>query len=358
LKTKRADKIRVLHLPVNVSSIPSTAAKILKDRGHEVYVISLAKSNIQSNEGVIFVPVFRAKGIFSKILIRLLKTIYFIYYVSKVDIVHYHQTTFTYRPSLEALIIKALNKRAIVQFHGSEIRIPEIDFLDNIYFKLTFFKEKLHEQEQLKSLRSKQRYTMFEKITNKCIVNPDLVEHIDKSFFKKTYIVFHPIILEEVDPEYPEINREKPLVVHAPSRRWIKGTNYVLKAVELLKSKGFKFDFQLIEGMEHEKALNVLKNADIVVDQFIVGAYGMLSIEAMAYGKPVVCFIKESLYKLYPSTLPIVNANIDNLPQKLAMLIKDGNLRYRLGVEGRKYVEKYHSEEVYYKKIMEIYKNL
>jgi UDP-N-acetylglucosamine 2-epimerase len=199
---------------------------------------------------------------------------------------------------------------------------------------------------------------MFEKITNKCIVNPDLVEHIDKSFFKKTYIVFHPIILEEVDPEYPEINREKPLVVHAPSRRWIKGTNYVLKAVELLKSKGFKFDFQLIEGMEHEKALNVLKNADIVVDQFIVGAYGMLSIEAMAYGKPVVCFIKESLYKLYPSTLPIVNANIDNLPQKLAMLIKDGNLRYRLGVEGRKYVEKYHSEEVYYKKIMEIYKNL
>lgn len=62
------------------------------------------------------------------------------------------------------------------------------------------------------------------------------------------------------------------------------------------------------------------------------------------------CFIHQSLLSIYPSTLPIVNANIDNLPQKLAILIKDGNLRYKLDVEGRKYVENYHSEEVYYKK--------
>jgi glycosyltransferase involved in cell wall biosynthesis len=356
LKTKRADKIRVLHLPVNVSSIPSTAAKILKDRGHEVYVISLAKSNIQSNEGVIFVPVFRAKGIFSKILIRLLKTIYFIYYVSKVDIVHYHQTTFTYRPSLEALIIKALNKRAIVQFHGSEIRVPEIEFLDNIYYKEAYLKNNLKYFGTLTKSKSVQE--AFSKITDSCIHSYAKEKYVDKTQFTKTYVVFHPFEVSRVQPKYPDPDKREPLVVHAPSKRNIKGTSHVLRTIELLKKQGYKFDFKLIEGMEHEKALQLLGEADIILDEFILSGYEMLSLEGMALGKPVVTFLLENTHRKYPNSLPIVNANIDNLPQKLAMLIKDGNLRYRLGVEGRKYVETYHSEEAYYENIIGIYKEL
>ncbi|HPO51256.1 MAG TPA: hypothetical protein PK165_00305 [bacterium] len=85
-----------------------------------------------------------------------------------------------------------------------------------------------------------------------------------------------------------------------------------------------------------------MKNADIFLDQFVLGAHGMACLEAMAYGKPVLCYIKPSLIPQYPDDLPIVNANPDNLEIVLEELLLNGKKRCELGKQGRAYVEKYH----------------
>ena len=82
----------------------------------------------------------------------------------------------------------------------------------------------------------------------------------------------------------------------------------------------------------------------------------MVSLEAMSFGKPVICFIKPSLINSYPAELPIINANQDNLICKLEMLLKDGNTRYEIGFRGREYIENNHDALSIADKIIEIYR--
>jgi glycosyltransferase involved in cell wall biosynthesis len=101
-----------------------------------------------------------------------------------------------------------------------------------------------------------------------------------------------------------------------------------------------------------------LRKADIFLDQFILGGYGMAAIEAFALGKPVVCFIKPSMVKLYPSDLPAVNGTVDNLTETLEQLILDGPARQCLGRRGRAYAERYHDSVAVAGQLKEIYSAL
>src|SRR5699024_3194010 len=117
---------------------------------------------------------------------------------------------------------------------------------------------------------------------------------------------------QELQPHYPKAT-SSPLIVHAPTRRNLKGTEFVIDAVKQLKKAGVSLDFKLIEGMNHQETMNLLSKADIVIDQMRIGSAGYLSTEAMALGKPVLCYIREDLIKKYPQGFPIVNANPNNL---------------------------------------------
>src|SRR5262249_13723163 len=81
----------------------------------------------------------------------------------------------------------------------------------------------------------------------------------------------------------PAFERERPLVVHAPSDPGKKGTRFVGEACEQLP-----VDLDVVHGVPHDEAVERFKRADIVVDQLHYLWHGVFAIESMAYGKPVV----------------------------------------------------------------------
>src|SRR5699024_11742732 len=97
----------------------------------------------------------------------------------------------------------------------------------------------------------------------------------------------------------------------------------VVIAGEKLKKECISFDFRFIEGMDHQETMNLLSKADIVIDQLRIGASGYLSTEAMALGKPVICYIREDLVDAYPKDFPIVNAHPNTLKYVLQILIQN-----------------------------------
>jgi glycosyltransferase involved in cell wall biosynthesis len=101
-----------------------------------------------------------------------------------------------------------------------------------------------------------------------------------------------------------------------------------------------------------------VQKADIFLDQFVLGDHGMAALEAMAFGKPVVCYIKPTIAEKYPNDCPIVNANQDNLSEVLESLLNSGKLRYDIGRKSRSYVEKYHDTTVLANKLLDIYKEI
>jgi glycosyltransferase involved in cell wall biosynthesis len=145
-------------------------------------------------------------------------------------------------------------------------------------------------------------------------------------------------------------------IVHAPNHRQYKGTKYLLDAVRRLGEEGYQIELDLVEKVPNERALQIYRQADIVAEQFLIGWHGMFALEAMALGKPVICYIRKREYLLAPDECPIVSANPETLADVIEELIKDPEKRERLGEMGREYVKKYFSLEAFAKRLGEVYK--
>jgi hypothetical protein len=133
-------------------------------------------------------------------------------------------------------------------------------------------------------------------------------------------------------------NRQFPLVIHAPTKRNVKGTDYVLAAVERLRKERIDFEFRLIENMPNSEVRRLLSESDIVVDELFSDTIGAFSTEAMATGNSVLVHYPAE-YARVPAGCPAVNVTKDTLCDELRRIILDRDLRRRLAREGRPYVE-------------------
>jgi glycosyltransferase involved in cell wall biosynthesis len=141
-------------------------------------------------------------------------------------------------------------------------------------------------------------------------------------------------------------------ILHAPNHRNIKGTKFVIEAVEALKQEGEKVDLIMLERVSNQEVLEEIQKADLVVNQLIIGWYAMFAIEAMASSKPVICYLREDLLNLYRCAgliandePPLINSNPLSLKDDLRRLINDRESVRRIGIKGRQYVERVHSLE-------------
>lgn len=149
-------------------------------------------------------------------------------------------------------------------------------------------------------------------------------------------------------------------VVHSPNHPHYKGTRYLVDAVEELKREGLPIELVLVQGMPTHEARARYEDADVIADQFLIGAYALFAIEGMALGKPVLCYLNERFAPHHPEwgECPIVNTNPETIADNLRKLIADPELRRDLGRRGPAYAEKHHSLRAVGAKLDAIYREL
>ena len=152
-------------------------------------------------------------------------------------------------------------------------------------------------------------------------------------------------------------------LVHAPSHRGTKGTEYLLQAVEMLQSEGIPFQFTLVEEMSREEAAQVYEQADLVVDQLLAGWYGGLAVECMALGKPVITYLRRSDFGALPAgmaeDLPFIEANPDTIAEVLRdWLQRSDRELMEKGCEGRAFVEKWHDPIKIAERMRQVYESV
>lgn len=126
-----------------------------------------------------------------------------------------------------------------------------------------------------------------------------------------------------------------------PQQQPKKGTEYITKAIDKLKNEGYDFEFFLAKNLSNLELKKHLIEADIIVDQIMIGWYGKLTVESMSLGKPVICWIDESL-KQNVSDLPIISANPTTIYDKLKYLLDNKEILSNIGRNSRDFVEKNH----------------
>ncbi len=127
----------------------------------------------------------------------------------------------------------------------------------------------------------------------------------------------------------------------------IKGTEYVRQAVDRLKSEGINVSFVNLHGVESRNMRFHQVQADVIVDQLIYGWYGSTSLEGLALGKPVVCYLRPSWRKyvtaFFPEwkLCPIISATPETVYDELRKLVVDAQYRNQVGQDSRRFAEQF-----------------
>jgi glycosyltransferase involved in cell wall biosynthesis len=251
-----------------------------------------------------------------------------------------------------------------VQWRGLARYLPETDIF-HFYFGHTFVPKKL----QMPILRLTRKKSVMHflgaDIRGK---PPEELEYRKKfdtwivgSYAATRWVPDAHVIVPGLDlREYsavPPVERERPLVVHAPSDLEKKGTAHVIAACEQLP-----VDLDVVHGVPHDEAVERFKRADIIIDQTHYLWHGVFAIECMAYGKPVVTRLDQEAVRLteeaFGVEVPIVAATKDDLVEQLRPLVESFELRKRLGEEGRAYVERVHDIDVIATQFIELYRSI
>ena len=159
------------------------------------------------------------------------------------------------------------------------------------------------------------------------------------------------------DYPYLPFRRAPQRVLHAPTNRLIKGTRYVEQAFERLRPRFPQVEFATVERLPWRELRDAMAASDVVVDQLFMGWYGMVAVEAMAMGKPVLCTIRPDFEPLL-ADCPIVRCRADDLADRLAAVLSDPTDRHAIGEASRAYVEREHAAPVIAGRLVTLYGRL
>jgi hypothetical protein len=135
------------------------------------------------------------------------------------------------------------------------------------------------------------------------------------------------------------------IIGHAPTNQPLKGTHHVEAAVTELRHQGLDVVLDLIEGVSPTEAAARLRRCHVVVDQVVQGAYGNVSIQAMALGRPTLNHL-DAMYAERDIQVPTVATAPATLADDLRSLLADRARLDDLGRRGRAYVEAVHDSGV------------
>lgn len=158
-------------------------------------------------------------------------------------------------------------------------------------------------------------------------------------------------------PAYPEFRGKRPLrIVHAPNHRLFKGSRFLIQAVEELQREGVAIELVLVEMKPNAEAVEIYRTADLIFDNCLMGSFGYFALEAMALGKPVMCFIRHpERYVLHWEECPVINTHVQTLKEDLRKLSETPEVLAGLGERGRDYVEKYFTLEAFASRLRQSY---
>ncbi|MGV3734093.1 MAG: glycosyltransferase [Microcella sp.] len=146
----------------------------------------------------------------------------------------------------------------------------------------------------------------------------------------------------------PVLQRERPVVVHAPTNPYLKNTALVEPTLQKLDAEGV-IEYRRLPSMPSTEMPSHVRDADVVLDQFGAGCYSVASVEGMAAGRVTVAHVHDQVRDVVRQSLgleiPMVSANPGNLEVLLREMVADRD-RYRaIAARGPSYTAAAHDGE-------------
>ncbi len=251
-------------------------------------------------------------------------------------------------------LLQKFGRKAILIFTGCDVRAPE----KVIGYKWNPCRDCIEEYKRFTGcfyLERKKKFVRAIENVFDIIVCPQEASGFLVRDFTKAYF---PINLEDFPKEKFQSyhSKSKLRILHAPSNPVYKGSQYIYTAIEKLKSE-FDFEFKVVTGVTIDVLYNEINNSDLIIDQVLVGNYGLFAIESMAMYKPVVCYVREDSWNDIKEDCPVFNADPDSLYEVLKKILSNPSQLAEAGKRSREFVEKYHDASKIVKQYLELFEN-
>lgn len=337
--------MRILQAPINVAGQPLVLSRAQRQLGYKSDLM-IFKNDFSKRESDINLKIDEEKSSFKRIF-KFLGN--FCYCLVNYDIFHFHYGKSLLPYNWDLPILRLFGKKIVMQYWGTDIIQFDIAVTRSEYSKEEI-QEVFHRQDDDKK---RVQIAQMEKKVDVTVVS----DYALSIYSPKSKII--PIALDLQKIEFVGVKTEphRLKIVHAPSNRLVKGTDHIVKILEKLQSDGVGFELIMVENKSNTEAMEIYKNADLIIDDIMQGPYGILCMEALALGKPVMCHIDKALASHY-SGLPIINVNPRNLYQEVKKILEDVDLRVKLSHEGREYMEVNHDIMKTAQRFIELYKSL
>jgi hypothetical protein len=135
--------------------------------------------------------------------------------------------------------------------------------------------------------------------------------------------------------------RERPVVLHAPSNPLLKGTDAVEEVLSGMEREGL-VEYRRLTGVPHARMAAFVADADVVVDQVVLGNPGVLVAESLAAGRLVVAHLSEEVRGRSGGELPVLEADPDTLRQVLEQALTDRAEAQSLAARGAGWAREHH----------------
>lgn len=228
-------------------------------------------------------------------------------------------------------------------------------------------------------LRSSLKHRVWKRVVrhnlrecDKVLVSTPDVLGLAKTFREDAEYLPNPVDKELFYPKPFPSQSEKIRVLIASDSNWtVKGTDIAIKALAKIKenvdvsiiSMGIDFDktlalarslglsLRVLQKKSHYKLNEYYWNADAVIDRFTLGSMGMVSLEAIACGRPVLAYVSSE----YPENEGFPLVDLRSVEEIAETII---NPPPQLLEIERVFVEKHHNPEAVVSRLLSIYSDL
>jgi len=148
----------------------------------------------------------------------------------------------------------------------------------------------------------------------------------------------------------PALDRSRPVVLHAPSNPRLKGTEVVERVLEGMQSAGL-VEYRRLSGVPHARMAAFVADADVVVDQVVLGNPGVLLAETLAAGRLAVAHLAPGVRDRMAAAdvglggdgvVPVVEADPDTLEEALLAVVTDRAGHAELAARGPSWARRHH----------------
>jgi len=357
-------RLRILHAPVIVINQQWIISRAQKKLGYvsDFMVLNADKKELPVRHCDINLHFSRSDISFRPPnILRTLKFVaefsfFFITALFKYDVFHFHsESFFGSKSSLDLKILKLFGKKIVFQYWGCDIRLKTMSILSGDF---TTCDDCIRVCQNTRKLRDSLEHVKYADF--RVYGGADAIRMVPDALFIPIAIDIDQWRSSENIPREHTLPVTKNIRIlqafeNASSRGDQKGTKYVKAAVETLKKEGYAVEHVFLDKVPYDAMKYYYQQADIVFDQLLTGWHGSVTVEAMAMGKPVICYLNQDAMRLLPKDNPIINADTITITDILRKLISNKELREDIGRKSRQYVEERHGAMKLAKEYIDLY---